>query len=121
MYDIVYDTTTAFFFFSFFSLSSSFKPFPLYNLRPLSLTDSNAYLYPQSMYESENSSVASSSFGEQDEMEHFMNRCSICFDAHLDFCLEYCRDQYCLDCFQKYIGEISSALLESHVYNHHPF
>ncbi|GAN07777.1 conserved hypothetical protein [Mucor ambiguus] len=58
------------------------------------------------MYESEDSSVASSSFGEQDEMEHFMNRCSICFDSHLDFCLEYCRDQYCLDCFQKYIVEV---------------
>ncbi|KAF1802135.1 hypothetical protein V8B55DRAFT_1584525 [Mucor lusitanicus] len=58
------------------------------------------------MYESEDSSVASSSFGEQDEMEQFMNRCSICFDAHLDFCLEYCRDQYCLDCFQKYIVQV---------------
>ncbi|CEP11255.1 hypothetical protein [Parasitella parasitica] len=59
------------------------------------------------MYESEDSSVASSSsFGEQDEMEHFMNRCSICFDAQLDFCLEHCKDQYCLDCFQKYIVEV---------------
>lgn len=63
------------------------------------------------MYESEDSSVASSSFGDQDEMEHFMNRCSICFDAQLDLCLEYCRDQYCLDCFQKYIYTIWDQVL----------
>ncbi|KAI8340378.1 hypothetical protein EDC96DRAFT_611180 [Choanephora cucurbitarum] len=58
------------------------------------------------MYESEDSSVASSSYEDQNEMEHFMNRCSICFDAQLDFCLEYCKDQYCIDCFQKYIVEV---------------
>ncbi|RCI05330.1 hypothetical protein CU098_005068 [Rhizopus stolonifer] len=58
------------------------------------------------MYETEDSSVASSSYADQDEMEHFMNRCSICFDAQLDFCLEYCKDQYCLECFQKYIIEV---------------
>ena len=63
------------------------------------------------MYESEDSSVASSSFGDQDEMEHFMNRCSICFDAQLDLCLEYCRDQYCLDCFQKYRDTIKDQAL----------
>ncbi|KAI9487483.1 MAG: hypothetical protein EXX96DRAFT_475582 [Benjaminiella poitrasii] len=39
-------------------------------------------------------------------MEHFINRCSICFDAQLDLCLEYCRDQYCIECFQKYIIEV---------------
>jgi hypothetical protein len=53
------------------------------------------------MYETEDSSVTSSSYGDQDDMEHFMNRCSICFDAQLDLCLEYCKDQYCIECFQK--------------------
>jgi hypothetical protein len=55
------------------------------------------------MYEAEDSSVTSSSYADQDDMEHFMNRCSICFDAQLDLCLEYCKDQYCIECFQKYI------------------
>jgi hypothetical protein len=54
------------------------------------------------MYETEDSSVASS-YGDQDDMEHFLNRCSICFDAPLDMCLEYCRDQYCIDCFQRFV------------------
>ncbi|KAG0227569.1 Ankyrin repeat and IBR domain-containing protein 1 [Actinomortierella wolfii] len=28
------------------------------------------------------------------EVEFWLQRCSICFDARLDFCLEHCRDQY---------------------------
>ncbi|KAG0296725.1 hypothetical protein BGZ98_000848, partial [Dissophora globulifera] len=35
------------------------------------------------------------------EMEVWLQRCSICFDARLDFCLEFCRDQYCRECFQR--------------------
>jgi hypothetical protein len=35
------------------------------------------------------------------EMEYYLQRCSICFDSRLDFCLEMCRDQFCRDCFQK--------------------
>ncbi|KAG2206738.1 hypothetical protein INT47_003680 [Mucor saturninus] len=56
------------------------------------------------MFETEESSVASS-FGE-DDMDLFLDRCSICFDAQLDMCLEFCRDQYCVDCFQRYITEV---------------
>ncbi|KAI9472927.1 hypothetical protein BDB00DRAFT_776526 [Zychaea mexicana] len=39
-------------------------------------------------------------------MDYWLQRCSICFDAQLDLCLEYCRDQYCLDCFRRYVTEV---------------
>ncbi|KAG0073179.1 E3 ubiquitin-protein ligase arih2 [Linnemannia elongata] len=42
------------------------------------------------------------------EMEYYLQRCSICFDSQLDFCLEMCRDQFCRDCFQKYVKEVVS-------------
>ncbi|KAF9122797.1 E3 ubiquitin-protein ligase arih2 [Mortierella sp. GBA39] len=42
------------------------------------------------------------------EMEYYLLRCSICFDSRLDFCLEMCRDQFCRDCFQKYVKEVVS-------------
>ncbi|KAI8601883.1 hypothetical protein EDD21DRAFT_304481 [Dissophora ornata] len=42
------------------------------------------------------------------EIEFWLQRCSICFDARLDFCLEYCRDQFCRDCFQRYVKEVVS-------------
>ncbi|KAF9357695.1 hypothetical protein BGX26_003273 [Mortierella sp. AD094] len=42
------------------------------------------------------------------EMEYWLQRCSICFDARLDFCLEFCRDQFCRDCFQRYVKEVVS-------------
>lgn len=38
---------------------------------------------------------------ENDEMQQWLERCSICFESRLDLCLDYCRDQFCLDCFQK--------------------
>ncbi|KAK5802015.1 hypothetical protein F5H01DRAFT_254747, partial [Linnemannia elongata] len=41
-------------------------------------------------------------------MEYYLQRCSICFDSQLDFCLEMCRDQFCRDCFQKYVKEVVS-------------
>ncbi|KAJ3325010.1 hypothetical protein HDV06_005599 [Boothiomyces sp. JEL0866] len=37
------------------------------------------------------------------DMEQLLTRCNICFDAHLDFCLPNCRDQFCFQCFNKYI------------------
>lgn len=37
----------------------------------------------------------------REDMDYWLQRCSICFDAPLDLCLEYCRDQYCLDCFRR--------------------
>ncbi|KAG0243250.1 hypothetical protein BGX31_010972 [Mortierella sp. GBA43] len=40
------------------------------------------------------------------DMEFWLQRCSICFDARLDFCLEYCRDQFCRSCFQRYVKEV---------------
>ncbi|KAI8374780.1 hypothetical protein BD560DRAFT_393214 [Blakeslea trispora] len=40
-----------------------------------------------------------------DDMQKYMEGCSICFERKLDFCLEYCRDQFCTDCFQKYVTE----------------
>ncbi|KAK3809547.1 MAG: hypothetical protein J3Q66DRAFT_287953 [Benniella sp.] len=41
-------------------------------------------------------------------MEFWLQRCSICFDARLDFCLEFCRDQFCRNCFQRYVKEVVS-------------
>ncbi|KAI8091179.1 uncharacterized protein B0P05DRAFT_256570 [Gilbertella persicaria] len=43
---------------------------------------------------------------ENGDIQKYLERCSICFDAKLDLCLEYCRDQFCTDCFQKYVTEV---------------
>ncbi|CAO3612181.1 unnamed protein product [Cunninghamella blakesleeana] len=43
---------------------------------------------------------------EEDQMEYWSQKCSICFDATLDICLNYCNDQYCVECFEKYITEV---------------
>ncbi|KAF9431859.1 hypothetical protein BGZ76_011611 [Entomortierella beljakovae] len=42
------------------------------------------------------------------DMEYWLQRCSICFDSRLEFCLEICRDQFCRDCFQRYVKEVVS-------------
>ncbi|KAG9325191.1 hypothetical protein KVV02_002045 [Mortierella alpina] len=42
------------------------------------------------------------------DIEFWLQRCSICFDARLDFCLEFCRDQFCRECFQRYVKEVVS-------------
>ncbi|KAI9304258.1 hypothetical protein BJ944DRAFT_88434 [Cunninghamella echinulata] len=39
-------------------------------------------------------------------MDYWSQKCSICFDAPLDICLEYCHDQYCIECFERYITEV---------------
>lgn len=39
-------------------------------------------------------------------MERYFNRCSICFDSPLDFCLPICKDQFCRKCFQYYVSEL---------------
>ncbi|KAI8900234.1 hypothetical protein BC833DRAFT_582745 [Globomyces pollinis-pini] len=39
------------------------------------------------------------------EYEALLSKCSICFDNQLDFCLPRCRDQFCSDCFQRYVKE----------------
>ncbi|KAI8374551.1 uncharacterized protein BYT42DRAFT_466185, partial [Radiomyces spectabilis] len=46
--------------------------------------------------------------GETD-MDFWLERCSICFDAPLELCLDYCRDQYCRPCFQRYVTEVVIA------------
>jgi hypothetical protein len=38
---------------------------------------------------------------DENDMQQWLERCSICFDSKLDLCLDFCRDQFCLDCFQK--------------------
>ncbi|KAI8050803.1 hypothetical protein BDF22DRAFT_693482 [Syncephalis plumigaleata] len=43
---------------------------------------------------------------EPDSMEYWQERCSICFDKNLEFCLQPCRDQFCFECFQRYIAEV---------------
>lgn len=39
---------------------------------------------------------------EEDDMQQWLERCSICFESKLDLCLDFCKDQFCLPCFQKY-------------------
>ena len=34
---------------------------------------------------------------------NILSKCSICFDNKQDFCLNHCKDQFCKDCFNKYI------------------
>jgi hypothetical protein len=41
-----------------------------------------------------------------DEMDYWLQRCSICFDSQLDLCLDYCRDQFCIDCFERLVSMI---------------
>jgi hypothetical protein len=43
---------------------------------------------------------------ESHTMEYWMQRCSICFDRRMDLCLRPCRDQFCSDCFQRYVREV---------------
>ncbi|KAG1539330.1 hypothetical protein G6F46_009034 [Rhizopus delemar] len=57
------------------------------------------------MYQDDDDSIASS-FEEEDQMEIFIDRCSICFDAQHNLCVESCRDQFCLECFIKYIAQV---------------
>ena len=37
----------------------------------------------------------------EDDMQQWLERCSICFEAKLDLCLDSCKDQFCLECFEK--------------------
>ncbi|KAI8336153.1 hypothetical protein BC941DRAFT_428466 [Chlamydoabsidia padenii] len=53
--------------------------------------------------------TSSSSSSPQDDLTYWAERCSICFDARLDLCLDHCRDQYCYDCFQRYVTEVVSS------------
>ncbi|RCI01904.1 E3 ubiquitin-protein ligase arih2 [Rhizopus stolonifer] len=43
---------------------------------------------------------------EMDNMYFWLQRCSICLDQTYSLCLESCRDQFCQDCFSRYIEEI---------------
>ncbi|KAG1056063.1 hypothetical protein G6F43_002016 [Rhizopus delemar] len=45
---------------------------------------------------------------QEDEMSNmyfWLQRCSICLDQTYNLCLENCRDQFCKDCFSRYIEE----------------
>lgn len=91
-------TRSSFFFFLFIYIIIILKRISYFFSFFLS---SFSFLSLKIMFETEESSVASS-FGE-DDMDLFLDRCSICFDAQLDMCLEFCRDQYCVECFQRYL------------------
>ncbi|KAI8379813.1 hypothetical protein EDC96DRAFT_491805 [Choanephora cucurbitarum] len=43
---------------------------------------------------------------EMNNMYFWLQRCSICLDQTYSLCLESCRDQFCQDCFSRYIEEI---------------
>ncbi|KAI8335828.1 hypothetical protein BC941DRAFT_398671 [Chlamydoabsidia padenii] len=85
---------------SYFRLSSSSSSAP----------GTSSIIKRKSRMESTSASSSSSSSGSpQDDLSYWMERCSICFDARLDLCLDYCRDQYCLDCFQRYVTEVVNS------------
>lgn len=46
-------------------------------------------------------SSSSSEYDEDDSMEYWLRRCSICLDHKFALCLESCRDQFCKACFQR--------------------
>lgn len=46
---------------------------------------------------------------ENNEMAVFQRKCSICFDARYDFYFDHCRDQFCKDCFNRYIDEVTKT------------
>ncbi|KAI9266113.1 hypothetical protein BY458DRAFT_512691 [Sporodiniella umbellata] len=46
------------------------------------------------------STISSSS---EDSMELYADRCSICFDSQYDMYLKDCKDQFCVECFEKYV------------------
>ncbi|KAI8913593.1 hypothetical protein EDD86DRAFT_108975 [Gorgonomyces haynaldii] len=39
------------------------------------------------------------------EMENLWNKCSICFDNKHDFYFKHCKDQFCRQCFSRYVSE----------------
>ncbi|KAI8061186.1 hypothetical protein BC940DRAFT_245397 [Gongronella butleri] len=49
----------------------------------------------------------------QEDLSYWIERCSICFDARLDLCLDYCRDQFCTGCFRRqgslYVVEVVTS------------
>lgn len=52
-------------------------------------------------FDEDRSDGSDASDGNGQDMEYWLQRCSICFDAQLDLCLDYCRDQFCRECFQR--------------------
>lgn len=38
-----------------------------------------------------------------DNVEYWLQKCSICFDNNYDFYFDGCRDQFCYSCFDRYV------------------
>jgi flagellar biogenesis protein FliO len=80
-----------------------------YMIKIASLPRSQQYLYILNVFfgSSNNDWVARESHHQQvdteDDMQQWLERCSICFESKLDLCLDNCRDQFCLECFQKFV------------------
>ncbi|RHZ79859.1 hypothetical protein Glove_140g136 [Diversispora epigaea] len=77
----------------------------LFNLSSVNNSGSSSSASSSSSQRSDNGGEGDASTSVQD-IEYWLQRCSICFDAQLDFCLDICRDQFCRDCFQRYVKEV---------------
>ncbi|ORY95746.1 hypothetical protein BCR43DRAFT_441722 [Syncephalastrum racemosum] len=61
-------------------------------------------------------SSSSSEYDDDDSLEYWLRRCSICLDHKFALCLESCRDQFCKACFQRQeetLPQISTVVHQS--------
>ncbi|KAI9297116.1 hypothetical protein K502DRAFT_323451 [Neoconidiobolus thromboides FSU 785] len=59
---------------------------------------------PKSLYQKKGHDSLSGA--SSNDIEYWLCRCSICFDKNQELCLNRCRDQFCRDCFNRYVKEV---------------